>query len=64
MQQCTKPVEYQLPNKHTCVGYLLEGILCLDAGLQAAMTSVRMDDSPTGMQNNFKAAHISYPMTL
>ena len=64
MQQCTEPVEYQLPNEHTHVGYLLKGIQCFDAGLQAAMASVRMDNSPTGMQNNFKPAHISYPMTL
>ena len=26
MQQCADHVEYQLPNEHTQVGYLLEGI--------------------------------------
>ena len=56
MQQCAEHVEYQLPNKHTRVGYLLEGIQCSDAGLQAAMASVRTDDGPNGMRNNFEAA--------
>ena len=40
MQQCAKHVSYQLPNEHTHVGYLLEGIQCADAGLQAAMASL------------------------
>ena len=56
MQQCAEHLEYQLPNEHTRVSYLLEGIQCLDAGLQAAMESVHMDDGPTGMRNNFEAA--------
>ena len=33
MQQCAEHVEYQLPNQHTCMGYLLEGIQCPDPGL-------------------------------
>ena len=40
MQQCTEHVAYQLPNEHTRVGYLSEGIQCPDPGLQAAMASV------------------------
>ena len=60
MQQCSEHVEYQLPNEHTRVGYLLEGIQCPDPGLQAAMVSVRTDNGPDGMRNNFEpmAAHI------
>ena len=60
MQQCAAHVEYQLPNSHTRVGYLLEGIQCSDAGLQAAMASIRTDDGPTGMRNDFEreAAHL------
>ena len=38
------------------VGYLLEGIVCPDAKLQAAMASIQTDDRVDGMQNNFKAA--------
>ena len=56
MQQCAEHVEYQLPNEHTRVGYLLEGIQCSDVGLQAAMASVRTDDGPTGMRNTFETA--------
>ena len=60
MQQCAKHVSFQLPNEHTRVGYLLEGIQSMDPGLQAAMASVKMDDGPNGMQNDFKvaAAHL------
>ena len=60
MQQCADHVEYQLLNEHTRVGYLLEGIVCSDAGLQAALASIRTDDRVDGMQNNLEvaAAHI------
>ena len=60
MQQCAEHIAYQLPNEHTRVGYLLEGIQCSDPGLQAAMASVRMDDGPNGMRNDFEnaAAHL------
>ena len=56
MQQCADHVEYQLLNKHTQVGYLLEGIVCPDASLQAAMTSIWTDDGVDGMHNYFEAA--------
>ena len=56
MQQCAEHVEYQLPNSHTRVSYLLGGIQCSDAGLQAAMASVRTDDGPQGMRNDFESA--------
>ena len=60
MQQCAEHVSYQLPNEHMHVGYLLEGIQCTDAGQQAAMASVRTDNSADGMCNDFKkaAAHL------
>ena len=56
MQQCAEHVSFQLRNEHTRVGYLLEGIQSMDPGLQAAMASVKMDDGPNGMWNDFKAA--------
>ena len=56
MQQCAEHLEYQLPNEHTRVGYLLDGIQCSDAGLQAAMASVRTDDGTMGMRNTFESA--------
>ena len=40
MQQCAEHVECQLPNQHTHMGYLLEGIQCTDPGLQVAMASI------------------------
>ena len=60
MQQCSEHVEYQLPNEHTRVSYLLEGIQCSNPGLQAAMASIKTEYGPDGMRNNFEAtaAHI------
>ncbi len=54
MQQCAEHIQYQLPNEHSRVGFLLEAIQCLDPGLQAAMASVKTD--PDGMRNDFEAA--------
>ena len=56
MQQCAEYVSFQLPNKHTRVGYLLEGIQSIDPGLQVAMASVKTDDGPNEMRNDFEAA--------
>ena len=60
MQQCAEHIAYQLPNKLTRVGYLLEGIQCSDRGLQAAMVSVQTDDGVNGMGVTSKkaAAHL------
>jgi hypothetical protein len=56
MQAAAEHVTYQLPNEHSRVGYLLEAIQCNDAGLQAAMASIKTDQTPNGMRNNFEAA--------
>ena len=56
MQACTEHVQYQLPNVHLCVAYLLDTTQCSDAPLQAAMASVWTDDGMHGMCNDFKAA--------
>ena len=56
MTACAEHVQYQLPNEHSRVGLLLDGIECSDAGLQAAMASVRTDDGPDGKRNDFEAA--------
>ena len=49
-------MQYQLPNEHSRVGFLLEAIQCYDPGLQAAMASIKTDNGPEGMRNNFEAA--------
>ena len=60
MQQCAEHIAYQLPNKLTRVGYLLEGIQCSDPGFQAAMASVWTDDGVNRMRSDFEkaAAHL------
>jgi hypothetical protein len=55
MQAAAEHVTYQLPNEHSRVGYLLNGIICNDAGLQAAMASVKTDQAAGGLRNNFEA---------
>lgn len=56
MQACSEHIAYQLPNEHTRVGYLLDAIMCSDAGLQAAMASIRTDTSKDGMRSNFESS--------
>jgi hypothetical protein len=56
MQACAEYVQYQLPNEHSRVGFLLDAIENSDAGLQAAMASIRTDDGADGKRNNFQDA--------
>ena len=55
MQASAEYVQYQLPNEHSRVGFLLEAIQCSDPGLQAAMASIKTDNGLEGMRNNFEA---------
>jgi hypothetical protein len=56
MTQCeTHLPGWQLPNEQTRVFYLLGGIKCNDAPLQAAMAMVRNDTRPDGKLKNFEA---------
>ena len=56
MSACAEHVQYQLRNEHSRVGFLIDAIQCADAGLQAAMASVKTDNSPNGLRNNFERA--------
>lgn len=58
--QCSSHVQYQLPNEHSRVGYVINAIQCSDAELQAAMASVKQDNAPDGLRNDFEqmAAHL------
>ena len=60
MQASAEHVQYQLPNEHSRVGFLLEAIQCSDPGLQTAMAHIKTDNGPEGMRNNFEAtaAHL------
>ena len=48
MSACVEHVQYQLPNKHACVGFLLHAIQYGDTGLQATMASIKTDNGPDG----------------
>ena len=56
LQAAAEHVKYQLPNEHSRVGYLLEAIQCNDAGLQAAMASIKTDQGEAGLRNDFEAS--------
>ena len=57
MEQCAEHVDYQLPNQHTRVRYIMDAIQCNDAELQASLAAVRKDDAlPTSMRNHFENA--------
>jgi hypothetical protein len=60
IQAAAEHVPYQLPNGHSRVGYLLDAIQCNDAGLQAAMASIKTDQAADGLRNNFEpsATHL------
>jgi hypothetical protein len=38
------------------VGYLLDAILCNDAGLQAAMAIIKLNKTVVGLRNDFEAS--------
>jgi hypothetical protein len=56
MQAASDHIAYQLLNEHSRAGYLLTAIQCSDAGLQAAMASIKTDQAPDGLRNDFEAA--------
>ena len=60
MHASAEHVQYQLPNEHSRVGFLLEAIQYSDPGLQAAMASVKTDNGLQHMRHNFEdtAAHL------
>ena len=60
MSACAEHVQYQLPNKHSHVGFLLDTIQCADARLQATMASIKTDNGLNCMRSNFEqaAAHL------
>jgi hypothetical protein len=60
LQAASEHIEYQLPNEHSRVGYLIDSIQNNDPGLQAGLANVRSDKGPNGMRGDFEAmvAHI------
>ena len=59
MTQCTKHVDYQLPNKSTCANFLLDAIKFKDPGLNAAIEMEKGDKGPTRKMNKLKKSSIT-----
>jgi hypothetical protein len=55
MEQCTQHVSFQLPNYHTRVGFLLDGIQSSDAELNATIAQIKADDVANGKRGDFEA---------
>ena len=56
LQRCADNVNCQLPDDRSRVQYLLDNIQVDDSNVKAALSSIRMDDTPTGRRNNFESA--------
>ena len=56
MSASAEHVQYQLPNEHSHIGFLIDAIQCADTGLQAAMAGVKTDNGLHGLRNNFESA--------
>ena len=56
LQACADHVEFQLPNEHSRVGYVIDAIESDDAPLQAAMANINDDTGPGGKRGDFEAA--------
>ena len=54
IQSCAVHVNFQLPNGHTRIGYLLDTIKCNNAPLLAAVVKVEEENSPTGKRKCFE----------
>ena len=52
MEEASLHVEFQLPNEHSRVGYLIDNIVNSDPDLRAAIAQVRVDRS--GMRSQFE----------
>jgi hypothetical protein len=56
LEECSGHVRYQLPNAHSRVTYLLDGIECSDSTLQVVIAVLRKDTAPDGKMNDFELA--------
>eukprot|EP00957_Ditylum_brightwellii_P123619 9424877-Ditylum_brightwellii.AAC.1 len=56
MEAASQHVNFQLPNGHSHVGYLLASIKNNNAGLQATMTNINSDQNVDGMRLDFEKA--------
>jgi hypothetical protein len=56
MQRCAENIQVELPNERTRVGYLIDNIEVSDAEVRAAISSIKLDDSPTGLREDFERA--------
>eukprot|EP00957_Ditylum_brightwellii_P053565 4058285-Ditylum_brightwellii.AAC.1 len=56
MEAASQHVNFQLPNGHSRIGYLLASIENNDAGLQTAMANINSDQGIDGMRLDFEKA--------
>ena len=54
LQRCSDHITVEVPGEQTRVGYLIENTDCNNKDVAATLSSVCLDDTPNGMENDFK----------
>lgn len=54
LQNCAENITLQIPNERSRVGYLIDNIEVADANVKAAIASIKLDDRPGGLRENFE----------
>lgn len=52
--RCAEHIQTQVPDEHTRVTYFTQNVKSQDASIRAALETIKLDDGPTGMRNNFE----------
>ena len=52
--RCAEHIQTQVPDEHTRVTYFTQNVKSQDASIRAALETIKLDDDPTGMKNNFE----------
>ena len=55
LQHFVKHVQHQLPDTIKRVKCILDNVDCKDSDVQAGLYSIRMDEAPKGLRNDFEA---------
>ena len=57
MQLCAEHVTCTVPDERTRVGFITDAMReCNDPDVKAALANIHLQDTPTGMRNNFEKA--------
>ena len=55
LQCCAERVQHQLPNTRKRIKWILDNVDCEYSDIRAELSSIRVDDTPDGLRNDFKS---------